>query len=550
MFRAQSLRSRLALSIALLVSLLSWLLGSLISQDSAQRIREDVGRDLAEVSHMMIDRLDRDMQSRASMLQVIGSLRVLRQPADIDDVRRLLDHLQGEFPSIAWIGFTDTRGTVLASSNRVLEGASIAQRPVFLEGSKGLFIGDVHEAVLLAKLLPNPTGEAMKFVDISLPVHAADGSLVGVLASHLSWSWADEVRQAILKPIEERRQIEFFVVGRDRTLLLAPTEMIGQRLHLPAMQDLPGNTTHWAVQQWPDGKQYLTGLALSQGYLDYQGLGWTVVARQSLAQADAPVQAIHTTIVLWGGVLAVLFAACGWLLATYVTRPLRSIAKAADRLANGEIIVIPEVDSPREVAQLSHSIRHLVESLTHQHAELGALDNRAHHDPLTGLPNRAALARYLPRAELRSQGTPCGLAVLYLDLDGFKPVNDRHGHAVGDQVLRESASRMRGCLRAGDLVVRLGGDEFLMILQVPFDEAAGQARQMAERAIQTLGAVIEWEGRELQIGCSIGGALWPQDHASLEQVVELADQALYRAKQNGRGRAVFHGEPQIDNSPV
>lgn len=281
------------------------------------------------------------------------------------------------------------------------------------------------------------------------------------------------------------------MVGRDRTLLLAPTEMIGQRLHLPAMQDLPGNTTHWAVQQWPDGKQYLTGLALSQGYLDYQGLGWTVVARQSLAQADAPVQAIHTSIVLWGGVLAVLFAACGWLLATYVTRPLRSIAKAADRLANGEIIVIPEVDSPREVAQLSHSIRHLVESLTHQHAELGALDNRAHHDPLTGLPNRAALARYLPRAEQRSQGTPCGLAVLYLDLDGFKPVNDRHGHAVGDQVLRESASRMRGCLRAGDLVVRLGGDEFLMILQVPLDEAAGQARQVAERAIQTLGAVIE-----------------------------------------------------------
>ncbi|UCJ18805.1 diguanylate cyclase [Pseudomonas sp. MM211] len=549
MFRAQSLRSRLALSIALLVSLLSWLLGSLISQDSAQRIREDVGRDLAEASYMMIDRLDRDMQSRASMLQVIGSLRVLRQPDDIDDVRRLLDHLQGEFPSIAWIGFTDPQGTVLASSNRILEGASVAQRPVFLEGSRGLFIGDVHEAVLLAKLLPNPTGEAMKFVDISLPVYAPDGSLVGVLASHLSWSWADEVRQAILKPIEDRRQIEFFVVGRDRTLLLAPTEMIGQRLHLPAMQDLPGKNTDWAVQQWPDGDQYLTGLALSQGYLDYQGLGWMVVARQAVALADAPVRAIHTTIVLWGSVLALLFAACGWLLSAYITRPLRTIANAADRLANGEITVIPEVDSPREIAQLSHSIRHLVESLTHQHAELGALDNLVHHDPLTGLPNRAALARYLLHAQQRSQGTTFGLAVLYLDLDGFKPVNDRHGHAVGDQVLRESASRMRGCLRAGDLVVRLGGDEFLMILQVPLDEAAGQARQVAERAIQTLGAVIEWEGRELRVGCSIGGALWPQDDADLEQVVELADQALYRAKQNGRGRAVFHGEPQ-NSSPV
>lgn len=543
MFRAQSLRSRLALSIALLVGLLSWLLGSLISQDSAQRIREDVGRDLAEVSHMMIDRLDRDMQSRASMLQVIGSLRVLRQPGDIDDVRRLLDHLHGEFPSIAWIGFTDIHGTVLASSNRVLEGASIAQRPVFLEGSKGLFIGDVHEAVLLAKLLPNPTGEAMKFVDISLPVYAADGSLVGVLASHLSWGWADEMRQAILKPIEDRRQIEFFVVGRDRTLLLAPADMIGQRLHLPAMQTLPGSNSEWAVQQWPDGKDYLTGLALSQGYLDYPGLGWMVIARQDVIQADAPVRKMHTTIMLWGGALALLFAACGWVVANYVTRPLRNIAAAADRLASGEITVIPEIESPREIAQLSQSIRHLVESLTHQHTELDALENRAHHDPLTGLPNRAALARYLPRAQQRSQGAHSGLAVLYLDLDGFKPVNDNYGHAIGDQVLQEAAARMRGCLRAGDLVARLGGDEFLMVVQVPLDEADTQARHVAERAIQTLGAVIEHGDHQLQIGCSIGGALWPQDDTDLEQVVMLADKALYRAKQAGRGRAVFHAEP-------
>ncbi|NQD81395.1 GGDEF domain-containing protein, partial [Pseudomonas sp. CrR14] len=134
-------------------------------------------------------------------------------------------------------------------------------------------------------------------------------------------------------------------------------------------------------------------------------------------------------------------------------------------------------------------------------------------------------------------------------LDGFKPVNDRYGHAAGDQVLREAALRMRGCLRAGDLVVRLGGDEFLMVLQVPLDEAAGQARQIAERAIRALESVIEWDGKHLQVGCSIGGALWPRDDGSLEQVVELADQALYRAKQAGRGRAAFHGEPQ-PNAPL
>ncbi|MEQ9724046.1 GGDEF domain-containing protein [Pseudomonas sp. WHRI 8822A] len=545
MLRAHSLRSHYALLTVLLVCLLSLLLGTLISRDSSQRIRAEIGRDLAKISYTMVDRLDRDMQSRASMLEVIGSLSALRQPGDSREVRRLLDELQGKFPTIAWIGFTDAQGRVLASSNGVLEGASIAQRPVFLEGSQGLFIGDVHEAVLLAKLLPNPTGEAMKFVDISLPVRDDTGSLVGVLASHLSWSWADEVREAILKPIEDSRQVEFFVIGRDRTILLGPRELVGQRLHLPMMQNPAARQSEWAVQQWPDGKRYLTGLTASQGYLDYPGLGWMVVARQDLHLADAPVQAMHLTILAWSVVLALLFAVCGWLLASYVTRPLRTIARAADRLANGEITVIPEIGSPREIARLSHSIRHLVESLTHQHAELDALENRAHHDPLTGLPNRAALARFLPRAQQRNQGTQDGLAVLYLDLDGFKPVNDRYGHAAGDQVLREAASRMRGCLRSGDLVVRLGGDEFLMILQVAADDAATQARQVGERTLQALVAPIQWENQPLQIGCSIGGALWPQDDTELEQVMALADQALYRAKQTGRGRVMLHGEAPV-----
>lgn len=510
MLRAHSLRSHYALLTVLLVCLLSLLLGTLISRDSSQRIRAEIGRDLAKISYTMVDRLDRDMQSRASMLEVIGSLSALRQPGDSREVRRLLDELQGKFPTIAWIGFTDAQGRVLASSNGVLEGASIAQRPVFLEGSQGLFIGDVHEAVLLAKLLPNPTGEAMKFVDISLPVRDDAGSLVGVLASHLSWSWADEVREAILKPIEDSRQVEFFVIGRDRTILLGPRELVGQRLHLPMMQNPAAQQSEWAVQRWPDGKRYLTGLTASQGYLDYPGLGWMVVARQDLHLADAPVQAMHLTILAWSVVLALLFAVCGWLLASYVTRPLRTIARAADRLASGEITVIPEIGSPREIARLSHSIRHLVESLTHQHAELDALENRAHHDPLTGLPNRAALARFLPRAQQRNQGTQDGLAVLYLDLDGFKPVNDRYGHAAGDQVLREAASRMRGCLRGGDLVVRLGGDEFLMILQVAANDAANQARQVAERTLQALAVPIHWKTSPCRLAAALAAHCGPR----------------------------------------
>ncbi len=537
---SHSLRSRFAILIALLIASLSWLLGTLIGQDASQRIRQEVGHDLAEIAYMMVDRLDRDMQSRAAMLQVIGKLRALSQPDDISEVRVLLDRLQAEFPSIAWIGFTDAQGTVLASSDGVLEGASIAQRPVYLEAREKLFIGDVHEAVLLAKLLPNPTGEAMKFVDISLPVFAADGSLVGVLASHLSWSWADEVRLAILEPIQQRRHVEFFVIGKDRTILLAPKEMIGQRLHLPALNELTPKQDIWAVQKWPDGQEYLTGLALSQGHLDYQGLGWTVIARQPLDEAYAPARATTRNIMLWGSLLAILFALLGWLIAGYFTRPLRQIAEAADRLSAGEISVIPELKSTREIETLCNSIRHLVESLTHQQNALGVMENLAHHDALTGLPNRVALESYLPRAQQHSQAHNNCLALFYLDLDGFKPVNDQFGHAAGDQLLREVAIRLRGCLREGDLVARLGGDEFLMVLLVPNNEALTQAQQVAERTLLALREPIDLGDNQVQIGCSIGGALWPLDSSNIAETLELADQSLYRAKHAGKNCAMFH----------
>ncbi|WP_347506011.1 diguanylate cyclase domain-containing protein [Pseudomonas anguilliseptica] len=211
--------------------------------------------------------------------------------------------------------------------------------------------------------------------------------------------------------------------------------------------------------------------------MDYKGLGWTVIARQPLDEAYAPARETTRYILLWGSGLALLFALLGWLVTGYFTRPLRQIAEAADRLSAGEISVIPELKSTREIEILSNSIRHLEESLTHQQNALGVMENLAHQDALTGLPNRVALESYLPRAQQRSQANSNCLALFYLDLDGFKPINDQFGHAAGDQLLREVAVRLRSCLREGDLAARLGGDEFLMVLQVPSGEALSQAQR-------------------------------------------------------------------------
>ena len=172
--------------------------------------------------------------------------------------------------------------------------------------------------------------------------------------------------------------------------------------------------------------------------------------------------------------------------------------------------------------------RHQVESLTHQQNALCLMENKAYSDPLTSL------------AKQRKGG----LALLYLDLDGFKPVNDQLGHAAGDQLLKHVAVRLRGCVRDGDLVARLGGDEFVLVLRVQEEEAQARIRHVAERVLHGLQQAVRIDEQEVRIGCSIGHALWPLDNAELESVLELADQALYRAKHAGRNRAEFQDTPR------
>ncbi|WP_017904991.1 diguanylate cyclase domain-containing protein [Pseudomonas asplenii] len=538
-----SLRSRLALAIALLVSVLSWLLGSFIGHDSSVRMRSEIGQDLAEAAYQMSDRLDRAIANRLHLLSVISRLKILQQATDLEQIRQLLDQLQGEFSDLAWLGLTDTEGRVRVSTGGILQGTSIRQRPVFSQGLEGMFIGDVHEALLLSRLLPNPSGEPLKFVDISLPVfNGASGEArkkVGVLAAHLSWSWAENLRQSLKRPLQARRKIEFFVVAADHRILLGPREDIGQPLHLPLL-DSPNTPPRWAVQRWPDGQEYLTGLASSRGHEAYAGLGWTVITRQTLDEAYAPSKALQRDILVWGVALALIVAVIGWLLATWFTRPLNVIANAADRLSLGETMEIPQLKGTREIAQLSQSIRHLVHSLSNHQTALGVMESLAHHDALTGLPNRAALEKYLPRAQERSQSQNNCLALLYLDLDGFKPINDQFGHAGGDELLKEVAGRLRTCLREGDMVARLGGDEFLMVLQVPRSDALIQARTIANRILASLSHSIMLHQVPARIGCSIGGAVWPLDDPDLSDVLGLADKALYRAKHAGKGQAHFH----------
>ncbi|MEO9130420.1 MAG: GGDEF domain-containing protein [Sphingomonas sp.] len=183
---------------------------------------------------------------------------------------------------------------------------------------------------------------------------------------------------------------------------------------------------------------------------------------------------------------------------------------------------------------LDHLYRTMVAHLTAEH-DLSLL---ARHDALTRLPNRLMLREAFQRDFAAMTDTNSHMAVHFLDLDGFKAVNDVHGHPAGDAVLREVASRLLGTVRAEDTVSRLGGDEFVVLQTMIAQDS--EAEMLARRIIKKLSLPYLFEGTELRISVSVGIAIAPHDGADLERLITRADTALYRAKGRGKGQLSFY----------
>jgi diguanylate cyclase (GGDEF)-like protein/PAS domain S-box-containing protein len=175
-----------------------------------------------------------------------------------------------------------------------------------------------------------------------------------------------------------------------------------------------------------------------------------------------------------------------------------------------------------------------ITTIKRQQADVGHL---AYHDALTGLPNRLVLIDRLQHALRTHTRDNAQLAVLYVDLDGFKRVNDTLGHAVGDQLLQATAGRFQSILRSGDTVARLGGDEFVVLAE-SCPSRRGIAR-IAEKAIQKIAEPLHIAQHDIEVQASIGIAFSPQDGKDADAILQAADQAMYQAKINRGGGGAF-----------
>ncbi|HLH89245.1 MAG TPA: GGDEF domain-containing protein [Xanthobacteraceae bacterium] len=192
------------------------------------------------------------------------------------------------------------------------------------------------------------------------------------------------------------------------------------------------------------------------------------------------------------------------------------------------------VEVRADPVRLAAEVARLEAELAAMRARIAELEARAESDPLTGIFNRRGFERELRRAAAHVRRYGGNAALIYLDLDGFKPVNDRHGHAAGDAVLKAVAGALAGSVRASDTVARLGGDEFAVLLWNLTAEAARSKADAIEHTIA--GTTVPWGGQPLAVGATAGFAVLTADSDVME-LVARADAAMYARKRKGRANS-------------
>ena len=257
-------------------------------------------------------------------------------------------------------------------------------------------------------------------------------------------------------------------------------------------------------------------------------LGWTVTLITSTA-------ILLATAFLFG------------ILRKLLIRPIQKLTLAASEIGKGQVLVDIDFESDDEIGELANSFREMGKNLNHYHEQVRYV---AYHDSLTGLPNRLMFKNYLNRATAEARRDMQSLAILFLDLDNFKRINDTLGHQSGDKLLEAFADRLSKQLRETDIVshasqgdasqviARLAGDEFIILL--PGISGPGEPQKVSKRILSSLAEPFQISMQELYVSASIGIAIYPEDGETSGELLKNADIAMYHAKKLGRNNYQYY----------
>lgn len=450
--------------------------------------------------------------------------RAAKQMLDIQIIKYATDH------QIDDIDILSPDGKVIYSKDGDdtghIEKETHSVATLLREGKNGTYFTDVFRKM--------EKGTSVDFMLASAPLYDLKGKTIGVIVFELNLNTFFEHIQSTTGLGKSGETLIVKRVG-DTVRYLNPLRhklesgpvKMGDQRALPAQLAASGQSGFGITHDY-------RGVEVVAAWRTIPAAAWGIVVKTDAVEAFAPVIGLRDDLLAAGALAFTLGMLFSLWLAHSMSEPIRALQKAAEELGHGNLEYQVPVESNDEIGQLSRTFNRMVLNLREITASRDQIRHLANHDALTGLPNRLLLEDRLQQALVEGRREDEIVAVMFLDLDGFKGVNDTYGHEAGDVLLKQVAIRLLHCVRERDTVARLGGDEFVII----FINVKGlsNVEMIARKVVRAFERSFDISGFTLNVSTSIGVSLYPQHAASPDDLMQLADEAMYQAKRAGKNR--------------
>jgi len=368
---------------------------------------------------------------------------------------------------------------------------------------------------------------------IGTAVFDKEGKYSGVIAFEMPIKLLNEVMQVTAGM---GKSGETYLVGED-LLMRSDSRFYKGRSILQTKVDTSTVKMALAGQSGVEVINDYRGIKVFSAYapIDFLETRWAIIAEVDEAESLQAVYTMSHFLFISGIILSIVIFFLGLLLATDVSTPIVAMTKIMNSLANNDLSTNISVSERKdEIGIMANSLVVFKENAIARNRLQEKLNHMAHHDLLTGLPDRHYLLELLDDLLTSSKTNNKQLVVMFIDLDNFKTINDTMGHQAGDELLKEVARRLSNCLREKDIVSRIGGDEFIII--VPELTDITDSEKVASKVLATMNNEFLFAGRTLKITASIGMASYPEHADETQGLINSADQAMYKAKKDGKNQ--------------
>lgn len=458
--------------------------------------------------------------------------------AQYSTVKKYIDNRIGNFikdRDISGVYIFGTDKSIIAKAvNDKFAAMGGLDEKAFDGGKKGVYFSDIYVDANRSKHF---------YMTISAPLYDLRQNLLGVVA-------LETVADYFFDQVQDRNGLGVSgetLIGKksgNTVLFLSglkydPNAVLSRSVEMGSKVALP-------IQKASNG---VTGSGIST---DYRGtevfaawrpikmVNWGIVAKIDSKEILKPMAEVRKGIAVTGIILLVFGAVASLFLAKILTNPIGNLKKQIQEIKSGNLDYKAIVSSRDEMSILSQDISDIASDMREKAESAEKITHQAEHDQLTGLANRVVLSDKIARTIATEKANGGMFGLLFVDLDGFKPINDNFGHDVGDLLLKEVAVRLGGCVRANDTVARYGGDEFILLIDDI--KNTDSLSRIAESILEQFKANFELSGHSIFVGASIGISIYPKDGDTPERLIKAADEAMYKAKTSGKNHFLYYAQ--------